>query len=110
TRPGMLEEIVATRLPRLIRDHAPQARTGVVTGLGISGPAGLGVDVSREMDKPLEVKTDFRDLLFHLANEMDAQGNAGVLISIDEIHRNAREDLQVITQEVQHAFREGRQV
>lgn len=110
TRPGMLEDIVGSRLPRLIQDHAPQARTGVVTGLGISGPAGIGVDVSREMDKPLEIKSDFRELLFQLADEMDHRNGAGVLISIDEIHRKASDDLQVITQEVQHAFREGRQV
>lgn len=108
-RSGMLAEMVQTRLPRAAIDALGRQDRSNVTGASASA-FGVGASITREVHPAEGPEPDLRDRLFDLADMLDEKNRAGVLISIDEIHRSALDDLRVIAQEVQHAFREGRQV
>lgn len=108
-RPGMLAEMVDTRLPRAAIDALGQHQNSTITGASAT-VFGVGASITRNLNTDAGPDPDLRDRLFHLADTMDQTNQAGVLISIDEVHRSALDDLRVIAQEVQHAFREGRQV
>lgn len=109
TRPGMLEDMTRSRLPVLAVAEFGDRRRTVLTGLNLS-LFGIGIGADRGVDSGAGPDRDLRQMLFGLADELERQRNGGILISLDEVHRAAAEDLRVIVQEVQHAFREGRQV
>ena len=109
TRTGMLEEMIETRLPRAAIDALGRRNRSMVTGASATA-FGVGASITRDVQPDTGPEPDLRDRLFALADTLDETNQAGVLISIDEVHRSALDDLRVIVQEIQHAFREGRQV
>lgn len=110
TRPGMLQEMVETRLPSLATSTFGDRRRSTITGANVT-VMGSGSGFQRTVeDEGVRVVPDLRGQLFELADHLDREHQTGVLISLDEVHRLAEADLRVILQEVQHAFREGRQV
>lgn len=108
TRPGLVEELVKTRLPALLAEHDPDAVTSELTGASATG-AGFGGSVSRQRTVHHRMVPSLRSQLDLLTDLLQPQ-QRGVLITLDEVHAAARDELRNITQTVQHAFREGRQV
>lgn len=113
-RPGLAEELTRTTLPQLIRERANDATTGRVTGVEVGvGPLSGAVD--REYVDHYPETPSFRSQVEKLTDVLAAeQGDRptprGLLISLDEVHLTAREDLREIVQTVQQCFREGREV
>lgn len=108
TRPGLVDELTRTRLPELLARAVDHPRTSTVTQVNVLA-AGFGGGVTRQRADRYPVAASLRSQLTELADLMGARG-AGVLVSLDEVHREATEDLRAIAQTVQHLFREGRQV
>ncbi|MBF0808791.1 ATP-binding protein [Rothia nasimurium] len=104
-RPGLVQELKDERLPRLLYDLGKQDARKLnqieVNLFGVGGAVGWP-----EGKAPLG---GFRSLLFEVA-DLAAEQGGGLLITVDEAHRNALDDLRVLTQEVQHAFRQGKNV
>ncbi len=107
TRAGVAHELAATILPALLSGF-PDAHDAYLAGANISA-AGFGLGVARQRMSRFPVEPSLRHALTTLADSADTRGG-GVLITLDEVGRDGLEDLRIITQAVQHAFREGRQV
>ena len=105
-RPGVVAEITATRLPELLAEASGSTGRTSLTGVNVTA-AGFGGGISRERSERHPATPSLRSQLTELADLADARG-AGVLLSFDEVHRAARDDLRAIAQTVQHLFREGR--
>lgn len=105
---GLAERLTESVLPTLLVEFDPQASTSVVTA-GSAGVLGVSASGSREVTQRYEPRLGLRDLLTRLADLSAARGG-GVLITIDELNVGALADVQIITQAVQHCFREGRNV
>ena len=65
--------------------------------------------MTRQRTENYPAAASLRSQLTQLADLHGARG-AGVLLSLDEVHRAATEDLRVIAHTIQHMFREGRPV
>lgn len=107
-RPGVVPEMTATRLPELLASATGDTAMSTVTGVNLT-TAGFGGGVTRQRQDRYPVTPSLRSQLTQLADIQGGQG-AGVLLSLDEVHREATEDLRAIAQTVQHLFREGRQL
>jgi len=107
TRPGVAEEMASTSLPALMR-HYPGAYESFVSGSSFS-VAGFGAGLSRDRDERFPVQPSLRSTLTALTDVL-GQDDRGVFITLDEVGTDGLSDLQVITQVVQHCFREGRPV
>ncbi len=105
TRPGMLSEMTESRLPSVAAEAFGEQRRATITG-GNATVMGFGGGVQRQVEGLNPRSRGLRDQLFALADRLDKERGAGVLISLDEVHRSAQEDLRVILQEVQHARRD----
>jgi hypothetical protein len=103
SKPGVLDELVQTVLPKLLLEHDPEAHTTTTTGVNVS-VAGFGAGATRATEPMYHVVPSFRSLLERLA-EVQMERGAGVLISVDEVHRGATDALRDVAQGVQHAFR-----
>ncbi|MCH1866076.1 ATP-binding protein [Nocardioides sp. CFH 31398] len=112
--PGLLDRLLTELVPQAWRDVAaettptpvdPRPRTRVT---GVSLPGGVGVEVEREAGGTLE---GLRANLSALAEAMAERG-AGILLTLDEVHRAGRagDDLATVAATFQHLVREGRQV
>jgi hypothetical protein len=108
TRPGVAAELALTELPRLLVEHDPEAVTSSLQGAGFS-VLGSGANFSRVRSERHPVQPSFRSRLEDLARVL-AGRDSGLLVSLDEIHRDALTDLREIAQGVQHAFRSGLEV
>jgi hypothetical protein len=93
---------------RVLLEGLLGARGPVLTGLSAS-VMGTGGSVDLEPARPRAEPTGFRAALTALADAAAERGG-GVLVTIDEVHVEAIDDLRAITQAVQHCFREGREV
>lgn len=107
-RPGVVPEMTATRLPELLASATGDTTMSTVTGVNLT-TAGFGGGVTRQRQDRYPVTPSLRSQLTQLADIQGGQG-AGVLLSLDEVHREATQDLRAIAQTVQHLFREGRQL
>lgn len=106
-RRGVADEIRDTQLPALLGAYADDAIENHVTGANLSLP-GIGGGMTRTRTENYPVTPSLR---FYLEKLTDALSpGLGVVLSLDELHPGAGQDLERITQAVQHAFREDRQV
>ena len=103
---GFIDRITTQHLPRLLRDFDPAAvrrrLTGVTAPLRIGGVTWETIEahvIQAGLRNQIEVLTDL--LVDH---------DTGILITLDEIHRNQIADLRELATTVQHAFREGREL
>ncbi|MDR0591926.1 MAG: ATP-binding protein [Bifidobacteriaceae bacterium] len=94
-RRGVARELAADTLPALLAKHGPKAVAG-----GSASPEPPDND-------PAAPALGGR--LASLAQIAAAQGG-GVVVTLDEVNKAAREDSREIAQSVQHAFREGLEV
>ncbi len=107
-RPGLVDELTSSRLPELLAEVADDATHSAVTAVNVMA-AGFGGGVTRQRSEKYPVNASLRSQLTQLADLYGARGG-GVLVSLDEVHRAATEDLRVIAHTIQHMFREGRPV
>jgi len=108
TRPGVADELTKTVLPGLLSEHHPGAVQSHVTGANASA-AGFGGGVTRQRVERFPMEPSLRSEVEALTDALRPH-QTGVLISLDEVHTAALQDLRQITQAVQHAFREGREL
>jgi hypothetical protein len=107
-RPGIVAEITGTRLPELLTEASGGGGKSTLTGVTVTA-AGFGGGVTREHADRYPVTPSLRSQLTELTDLLDGRG-VGVLLSLDEVHRAATDDLRTIAHTVQHLFREGRAV
>ncbi|MBM7052203.1 MULTISPECIES: ATP-binding protein [unclassified Rothia (in: high G+C Gram-positive bacteria)] len=104
-RKGLLDELTQDILPSALARYRASAQRSIkqvsATVLGV----GAGVTLN---DSP-QAASGLRTSLFELTDIFTEQG-AGVLITVDEAHRSAVDDLRPLTQEIQHAFRRGKNI
>lgn len=103
--PALVQRLATEHLPALLREHDPRPSRSHLTAL--SAPGGLGAE--REVTDKHVPTPGLRTQLGQLADLMGERG-AGVLITVDEIHRKQIADLRELGTAVQHAFRERRNV
>jgi len=102
--PGFVMRITDEQLPALLVQHDPNAVKRHLAGISI-GKAGI----SWMAENIHRAVPGLRNQLFLLADLL-AENRTGVLISIDEVHRDPRQELEELTATVQHAFREEREI
>lgn len=100
--PGMLRRLEAERLPLALRELDPGASGRRVTGGGI---AGVGTVQTESVDA-YPVAPTVRGAFERLTDLAET----GVLITVDELHKAALDDLRPVLTAVQHAVREDRSV
>jgi hypothetical protein len=105
-RPGLAQQLATDVLPEAMAKAS--SRRAQVTGVNVSA-VGFGAGFSRQVAEPGSknpgVSTSLNRLL-DIAEDKDT----GVLITLDEVHRVAIDDLREITQAVQLAFKARRQL
>lgn len=109
TKPGMADELTNSRLPERARELFGGSQRSTITSVNLS-ILGLGAGATRTVAAEDHPAPDLRSRLFAFADEIEADRGAGVLVSIDEVHKAALADLREIGQVVQHAFRERKNV
>lgn len=104
--PGFVARITAQHLPRLLREFDPAAVRRRLTGL--TAPLNAG-SVTWNTTEAHVAQDGLRNQL-ELLTDLLAEDRTGVLITLDEIHRNQIAELREVAATVQHAFREGREL
>lgn len=99
--PGLVGRLTGEHLPALLAQYNPKAIRSHLSGVAM--PGGLGASWTSE--DVHRVVPGLRGQLFLLAHIL-AQSETGILVSVDEIGIEAREELRALTTVVQHAFRE----
>lgn len=103
TRPGMARELVESRLPSLMRELDVEPRSGRhISNVGVS-VLGFGGNVGVHTADPA---APVPNLLLELeaVTSALAKREQGLLLTIDEVHRSAADDLRTIAQDVQVVF------
>jgi hypothetical protein len=103
---GFVGRIVEQHLPRLLRDFDPDAVRRRLTG--VTAPLNLGAASWSAIEAHV-IQAGLRNQLDMLTDLLAEQGT-GILITLDEIHRNQIEELRELATSIQHAFREDREV
>jgi hypothetical protein len=104
--PRFLDRLVEEHLPLLLRRFDPKQTESEITGASIAPIGGI----QRSVKRTHEPHPGLRDQLFRLADIIHEQSGAGVLITLDEVHRKQIDEIRELGAVVQHAFREGRAV
>jgi hypothetical protein len=106
--PGLLHRLIAEHFPALLRQIDPRTKSRRVNAFGANAPVG-GVSVGWENRDEHEVTAGLRT---HIGQVTDllARHGAGLLITIDEIHRGETDALRLLGAELQHAIREDREI
>lgn len=104
--PGFVERLVSEHLPALLRDVDPDATSSTLSG--ITAPVGLGglSWTSAEAHAPAP---GLRGQLTVLSALLASRG-AGLLITLDEIHRHQVDELRQLAATLQHLFREDSEI
>jgi len=104
--PGFAARISFDQLPSLLRDFDPKAVSRHLRGL--TAPLSAGA-VQWETIERHVVQSGMRSQLAMLTDLLD-EHHTGVLITLDEVHRQQIDELHELITTIQHAFRENRQV
>jgi hypothetical protein len=103
---GFVSRITEQHLPRLLRDFDPDAVRRRMTGM--TAPLSIGAVTWEAIDAHV-AKAGLRNQI-EMLTDLLAEHQTGLLITLDEIHRNRIEELREIATVVQHAFRENREL
>ncbi len=104
--PGFVDRIARQHLPGLLRDFDPETvrrRLTGITGPFASGGASWSAVEAHTADAGLRNQAA-------LLTDLLAENGTGLLITLDEIHRNQIGELRELATTVQHAFREEREL
>lgn len=100
TTPGLLNRLITEHLPRLLAEEDPRQTNSRITSL-----SGGGLSATRQVTERHPMEPGLRTQLEELARLLDERGN-GVLITVDEVHRNEIADLRELGSVIQHCIRE----
>lgn len=106
--PGMLHRIIAEHLPALLSQIDPKTRRRRLNSVSATTPVG-GLGVGWENQDSHEVAAGLRSQI-HQVTDLLAKNGTGLLITVDEVHRGEVEAMRLLGAEIQHAFREERDV
>ena len=107
--PGFVDRITRQHLPRMLRDFDPRAVSRRMSGLNIPlGPLGSAGGSWNTLESHI-VDAGLRNQI-ELLTELLVEHETGLLISLDEVHKNQIEEMRQLVTAVQHAFREDRQL
>lgn len=104
--PGLVGRLTQSRLPELLRAFDPAAVRRRLTGFTLPLKGG---GATWETIESHVVKADLRSQI-NLLTDLLAENQTGLLITLDEIHRNQIDELRELAAIVQHAFREDREL
>lgn len=105
--PGLVERLTARRLPPLLQRFDPDAVRRRLTGL--TAPFAGGAGARWETIEAHVAQTDLRSQV-ELLTDLLSEGGTGLLLTLDEVHRNELGELRELATVVQHAFREDREL
>ena len=103
---GFVSRLTGQHLPRLLRDFDPTTFRARLSSVSL--PLGLG-GASWETIESHLAAAGLRDQIA-LLTDLLAPHETGLLITIDEIHRDATPELREFATTIQHGFREERQL
>lgn len=103
---GLVDRIVAEGLPRAMQLLELGGTQRKLTGVTLPMQAG---GATFDVQRGIAPQQALRPLINELTDKLDAN-DTGLLFTIDEIQRGARQDLEAIITAVQHSFREERPV
>lgn len=104
--PGFVDRMTRQHLPKLLRDFDPEAVQRRMKGVTV--PLGAGRLDWDTIERHV-VQAGLRNQL-EVLTDLLAEHETGVLITLDEIHKNQVAELRELAATVQHAFREGREL
>jgi AAA ATPase domain len=104
--PGLLQRITGEHLPRLLAEQDPKTTKRRLTSLTV--PGGLG-GASWESKDLHEITPGLRSQIASLCGVL-ATRETGLVITVDELHRDLFDELVQLCTVVQHAFREELQL
>jgi AAA ATPase domain len=104
---GLIGRLTQSRLPELLRQFDPDSIRSRLTGIRLPFSGGGGLDW--ETLEAHVVSVDLRGQL-NLLTDLLAENETGLVITLDEVHRNQIEELRELATSVQHAFREDREL
>ena len=104
--PGFVDRIARQHLPRILQTFDPDAVQRRLTG--VTGPLASGAltwetTLNHAPEATLRSQID-------LVTDLLAENETGLLVTLDEIHRNQIDELRQVATAVQHAFREEREL
>jgi hypothetical protein len=102
--PGLVDRLTHSTLPRLLREHDPRSTQSRLTMVRISSVA-----AEREVSEAHQPQITLRSQLEQLADLL-APHRTGVLLSLDEVHHAAINDMREVAAALQFGFREGRDI
>jgi hypothetical protein len=103
---GFISRITQQQLPRLLAEFDPEAVRRRLAG--VTAPLNLGAVTWQTIEAHV-VQAGLRNQL-EMLTDLLAEKGTGILVTLDEIHRNQIDELRELATSVQHAFREGREV
>lgn len=101
--PGLLDRLTSSELPQILDGLAGPGHRRSVSGASV-GALGVSASVRSEVENERPVGWDARRYI----NEITER--TGLVITVDEIHRHAADDLRQLTVLVQHSIREERPI
>lgn len=104
--PGLVDRLTQRRLPEVLRSFDPDAVRRRLTGVTIPFRGG---GLSWETLERHVAESDLRSQI-NLLTELLAANGTGLLITLDEIHRQQIAELRELATTIQHAFREEREL
>lgn len=105
--PGLVERLTRRRLPEVLRSFDPDAVQRRLTH--VTAPFSGGGGLSWETLEAHVAEADLRSQI-GLLTELLAENGTGLLITVDEIHRQQIAELRELATTIQHAFREEREL
>jgi len=106
--PGMLHRIIAEHLPALLSDLDPKATKRRLNSAGINTPA-IGLSVGWDTVTSHEVAAGLRTRINQVTDLLAPRG-AGLLVTVDEVHRGQSDAMRLLGAEIQEAFKNRRNV
>lgn len=103
---GFVERMVRQHLPPLLRQFDPETVKRRLTGL--TAPFGAGGATWSAIEAHV-AETGLRNQI-ELLTDLLADRGSGLLVSLDELHRNQVPELRELATAVQHAFRDNREL
>ncbi len=100
--PGLIERLVSEQLPALLQQHDPEATKRRLTGVAVpGGMGGLTWDTTDIHQAAAGLRTQIERLSIILQ-----RNQTGLLITVDELHRDLIDELIQLFAVIQHGFRE----
>lgn len=103
---NLTRKLTESRLPALLQELDPEAVTRHLTQFNLPVISG---GIGWETIEAHVVKMDLRQQIT-LITDLLAENETGLLITVDEVHRDQTEALRELVTVVQHAFREDREL